>query len=207
LLYAGTLAPTNQIQTQIYTKFIDLFPNDARGYNNLGLMRYYNGEIDGAENLFKKALEINPNLPDANYNMGLVKLTKGQLTDAQAYFGKSAGTVGNINAALGASYIKQGDYTKALNVLKDEKSNNAALVQILTNDYNGARSTLSSINYPNELTFYLNAILAARTNDRDGVYSNLSKAVQKDASLAKKASTDLEFAKYFTDSQFLSILK
>lgn len=207
LLYAGTLAPTNQIQTQIYTKFIDLFPNDARGYNNLGLMRYYNGEIDGAENLFKKALEINPNLPDANYNMGLVKLTKGQLTDAQAYFGKSAGTVGNINAALGASYIKQGDYTKALNVLKDEKSNNAALVQILTNDYNGARSTLSSINYPNELTFYLNAILAARTNDRDGVYSNLSKAVQKDVSLAKKASTDLEFAKYFTDSQFLSILK
>jgi hypothetical protein len=39
------------------------------------------------------------------------------------------------------------------------------------------------------------------------VTSSLSSAVKKDASLAKKAATDLEFAKFATNSDFLSIIK
>lgn len=207
LLYAGTLASTNKEQTKIYEKAIDIYPDDARGYNNLGLMRYYEGDLSGAEKLFEKSLSLNSNLPDANYNLGLVKLAQGKLTDAQAYFGKSAGTTGNLNAALGASYIAQGEYTKAQNALHDVNSNNAALIEILNNDYNGARTTLAAVKNPNATTAYLSAIVAARTNDRDGVYSNLRSAVQQDRKMAKKAATDLEFAKYFTDSTFQSIVK
>lgn len=57
------------------------------------------------------------------------------------------------------------------------------------------------------MTAYLGAILAARTNDRDAVYSNLRNAVQLDRNFIKKALNDLEFAKYFADTTFLSILK
>ena len=171
------------------------------------MIRYELDTANEAEILFKKALGFDPNSPDANYNLGLISLAKGNPTDAQAYFGKAAGTTGNLDAALGASYILQGDYAKAQNALSQTSSNNAALSQILNNDYNGARRTLAAVANPNGMTAYLAAIIAARTNDRDAVYSNLRTAVSRNKTLAYKAASDLEFAKYFADQTFLSIVK
>ncbi len=207
LLYAGTLASTNAEQTSIYEKFTKVFAQDARGYNNLGVMRYYEGNIDEANQLFDKALQLDPNSKDANFNKGLVQLSKRAVTEAQTYFGKSVGTVGDLGAALGTSYILQGNYSNALNSLGKTNSNNAALAQILNNDYNGARATLAAIKVPNALTAYLNAVLAARTNDRDAVFSHLRNAISLDRDFALRAAKDLEFSKYFTDSNFISILK
>ena len=207
LLYAATLAKTNPEKAVIYQKAINLYPSDVRGYNNLGLVNYEMGKVAEAQNLYQKALTVDPKSADANYNLGLIALSKGSFTDAQSYFGKSAGTAGDLNAALGTSYIAQGDYSKARNVMTEVNTNNAALAQILSSDYNSARRTLAAVATPNAMTAYLSAIIGARTNDRDAVYSNLKTAVQKDSSLAKKALSDLEFAKYFTDASFLSILK
>ena len=207
LLYAATLSKTNSEKAVIYQKAIDLYPSDVRGYNNLGLVNYEMGKVAEAQNLYQKALTVDPQSADANYNLGLIALSKGSFTDAQSYFGKSAGTAGDLNAALGTSYIAQGDYSKARNVMAEVNTNNAALAQILSSDYNSARRTLAAVAAPNAMTAYLSAIIGARTNDRDAVYSNLKTAVQKDSSLAKKALSDLEFAKYFTDASFLSILK
>ena len=207
LLYAATLSKTNSEKAVIYQKAIDLYPSDVRGYNNLGLVNYEMGKVAEAQNLYQKALSVDPQSADANYNLGLIALSKGSFTDAQSYFGKSAGTSGDLNAALGTSYIAQGDYSKARNVMAEVNTNNAALAQILSSDYNSARRTLAAVAAPNAMTAYLSAIIGARTNDRDAVYNNLKTAVQKDSSLAKKALSDLEFAKYFTDASFLSILK
>lgn len=207
LLYAATLSKTNSEKAVIYQKAIDLYPSDVRGYNNLGLVNYEMGKVAEAQNLYQKALTVDPQSADANYNLGLIALSKGSFTDAQSYFGKSAGTSGDLNAALGTSYIAQGDYSKARNVMAEVNTNNAALAQILSSDYNSARRTLAAVAAPNAMTAYLSAIIGARTNDRDAVYNNLKTAVQKDSSLAKKALSDLEFAKYFTDASFLSILK
>ena len=207
LLYAATLAKTNPEKAVIYQKAINLYPSDVRGYNNLGLVNYEMGKVAEAQNLYQKALTVDPKSADANYNLGLIALSKGSFTDAQSYFGKSAGTAGDLNAALGTSYIAQGDYSKARNVMAEVNTNNAALAQILSSDYNSARRTLAAVAAPNAMTAYLSAIIGARTNDRDAVYNNLKTAVQKDSSLAKKALSDLEFAKYFTDASFLSILK
>ena len=207
LLYAATLAKTNPEKAVIYQKAINLYPSDVRGYNNLGLVNYEMGKVAEAQNLYQKALTVDPKSADANYNLGLIALSKGSFTDAQSYFGKSAGTAGDLNAALGTSYIAQGDYSKARNVMAEVNTNNAALAQILSSDYNSARRTLAAVAAPNAMTAYLSAIIGARTNDRDAVYNNLKTAVQKDSSLAKKALSDLEFAKYFTDASFLAILK
>ena len=207
LLYAATLSKTNDEKAAIYQKFVTLFPEDVRGYNNLGMVKYEQGQVDAAKSLFAKALSIDPKSADANYNAGLIALAKNNVSDAQTYFGKAAGTAGNLSAALGTSYIAQGDYAKAQNALADVASNNAALVQILNADYNGARKTIAAIAEPNAMTSYLGAIIGARTNDRETVYSNLKNAVKLDSSLIKKAASDLEFSKYFTDATFLSILK
>lgn len=207
LLYAGTLVNTYREKADIYEKFIDQYPEDARGYNNMGVVRYEQEAVSEAETLFKKALALDPNSPDANYNLGLVSLTKGNPADAQAYFGKATGTTGNLNAALGTSYIMQGDYVKAQSTMTDVNSNNAALAQILRSDYNAARRTLAAVASPNAMTAYLGAIIGARTNDRDAVYSNLRTAIQRNRTFAKKALTDLEFAKYVADAAFLEIVK
>ena len=39
------------------------------------------------------------------------------------------------------------------------------------------------------------------------VTSSLKKAIAKEPTLAKKAASDLEFAKYFTSADFMNIIK
>ena len=205
LLYAATLAKDAAKKEAIYTKATQLFPNDYRAFNNLGKLAYEAGDMDKAENLLKKALTVKEN-PEANMNLGLVALAKGKAAEAESYLGKAAGNP-ELNEALGNLYVAQGQYERAVNAFGDAKTNSAALAQILAKDYKKAKSTLAAVANPDGYTDYLNAVIGAKTNNAAMVISNLKSAVAKDSSLAKKAATDLEFAKYFTNADFLSIIK
>ena len=92
-------------------------------------------------------------------------------------------------------------------VARSQTQLNAALQQILNEDYNAARNTLAAVANPNGTTAYLQAVIAARTNDKDGVYSNLKVAIEKDAALKAKAAKDIEFAKFIDDAEFAAIIK
>lgn len=205
LLYAATLTSDPAKQEAIYTQATKQFPNDYRGYNNLGKLAYQAGNIDKAESYFKKAASVNAT-PEVNMNLGLVSLMKGDKTAAEAYFGKAAGTK-ELGESMGNLYIAQGQYERAVNSFGDSKTNSAALAQILAKDYNKAKNTLANVERPDAYTDYLMAVLGARTNNSSMVTSSLKSAVAKDSSLAKKAATDLEFAKYFTNADFMSIVK
>ena len=205
LLYAATLAKDAAKKEAIYTKATQLFPNDYRAFNNLGKLAYEAGDMDKAENLLKKALSVKEN-PEANMNLGLVELAKGKAAEAESYLAKAAGNP-ELNEALGNLYVAQGQYEKAVNAFGSAKTNSAALAQILSKDYNKAKATLAAVANPDGYTSYLNAVIGAKTNNASMVISNLKDAVAKDSSLAKKAATDLEFAKYFTNADFLSIIK
>ena len=173
----------------------------------MGSIKLQQGNNDDAARYYAKALEINPRMADVNYNTGLASLAKGDATKAEVSFGKAAGTSGNLGQALGSINVIKGDYSKAKTYFGSTASNNAALVQILNADYSNARKTLTAVPQPDAMTSYLGAIIGARTNDRDAVYSNLKNAVKKDASFALRAAKDIEFSKFATDPAFLSILK
>ena len=205
LLYAATLTSDPAKQEAIYTQATKQFPSDYRGYNNLGKLAYQAGNIDKAESYFKKAASVNAT-PEVNMNLGLVSLMKGDKTAAEAYFGKAAGTK-ELGESMGNLYIAQGQYERAVNSFGDSKTNSAALAQILAKDYNKAKNTLANVTRPDAYTDYLMAVLGARTNNSSMVTSSLKSAVAKDSSLATKAATDLEFAKYFTNADFMSIVK
>ena len=205
LLYSATLIEDPAQQEIIYIQATKQFPNDYRGYNNLGLLAYQNGNIDKAESYFKKSISVK-NTPEANMNLGLVSLMKGDKSAAETYLGKAAGTK-ELGQSMGNLYIAQGQYEKAVNSFGDAKTNSAALAQILAKDYNKAKNTLAGIAKPDAYTDYLMAVLGARTNNSSMVTSSLKSAVAKDHALAKKAATDLEFAKYFTNADFMSIVK
>ncbi len=207
LLYAATLTNDLSEKGTIYQKVTDIYPTDARGFNNLGTVKFQQGNVDDASRYYAKAFEIDPKSADVNYNLGLTSLAKGDLTKSEESFGKAAGTTGNLSQGLGTLYLVKGDYAKAKTYFGSAVSNNAALLQILNADYSGARKTLSAVAQPNATTAYLGAVIGARTNDRDAVYSNLKSAVKQDSSFALKAAKDIEFSKFATDADFLSILK
>lgn len=205
LLYAATLTKDPAKKADIYTKATQQFPNDYRGYNNLGKLAYQAGELDKAQSYFKKAESIKA-APEVNMNLGLVALAKGDKATAESYLGKAAGAK-ELNETLGNLYIAQGQYERAVNAFGDTKTNSAALAQILAKDYNKAKTTLAGIETPDAYTDYLMAVLGARTNNASMVTSSLKSAVAKDPALAKKAANDLEFSKYFTNAEFMSIVK
>lgn len=207
LLYAATLTNDLSEKEAIYTKATDIYPNDARSFNNLGVVKYQQGNVADASRYFTKALELDPNSADANYNSGVTSLSKGDLAAAEESFGKAAGTSGNLSQALGTVNVIKGDYAKAKTYFGATATNNAALLQILDADYTGARKTLSAVAQPDATTAYLGAIIGARTNDRASVYSNMKEAVKLDRSFALKAVKDIEFSKFATDAEFLSIIK
>ena len=128
-------------------------------------------------------------------NQGLVALLHYDFKAANQAFGK-AGGVPELGSALGVYYLQQGDVNAAVKAFADDKSNNAALAQILSKDYSKAKNTLSAIKTPDATTYYLLAILGARTNNEQMVTSNLSKAIKLDNKLAKQAANDLEFASF-----------
>ena len=205
LLYAATLTNDNGKKEVIYTKATELFPNDYRAFNNLGKLAYQAGNIDKAESYLKKAANIQA-APEVNMNLGLVALAKGDKSAAESYLGKASGAK-ELGETMGNLYIAQGQYERAVNSFGDAKTNSAALAQILAKDYNKAKNTLAGVEKPDAYTDYLMAVLGARTNNLSMLTSSLKSAVAKDSSLAKKAATDLEFAKYFVNSDFMNIIK
>ena len=205
ILYAATLTNNDAEKMAIYTKASELYPNCYRTWNNIGMMAFRAGDLAKAEQMFNKSNSVKAN-PEANMNLGLISLIKGDKAAAEAYFGKAAGTK-ELGESMGNLYIAQGQYERAVNSFGDSKTNSAALAQILAKDYNKAKNTLANVERPDAYTDYLMAVLGARTNNSSMVTSSLKSAVAKDPSLAKKAATDLEFAKYFTNADFMSIAK
>lgn len=206
LLYAATLTTNLNEKAAIYQRVVSTHPNCPRGHNNLGVVRFEQGNAE-ATALFARALELAPNNADINYNAGLAAMRRDALPQALAFFGKAAGTSGNLNNALGTYYAIMGDYARAKTSFGDTKTNNAALLHILNREFNTARATLAAVPQPDGMTAYLSAIVSARTNDRDGVVSNLRTAVSRDRALAAKATRDVEFAKYWNESAFQAAVR
>ena len=205
LLYAATLTNDAKEQEAIYTQATRLYPNDYRGYNNLGKLAYEAGDLNKAESLFKQAA-TKQDAPEVNNNLALVFLAKGDKATAEQYLGKASGAK-ELNETMGNLYVAQGQYDRAVNSFADTKTNSAALAQILAKDYNKARNTLDGVAHPDAYTAYLKAIVGARTNNLQMVTTNLREAINLQPSLRQQAASDLEFSKYFTNADFAAIVR
>ena len=193
LLYAATLVADNAAKAEIYTKATEIYANDYRSFNNLGMVLYAQGKVDEAARCFAKALELAPNCPNVNYNNGLVALAKYDIAKAEEFFGKAGGVGKDLDYANGAIAILKGNYKKAADLFGGAATNNAALANILNKNNGAARKALENVANPNAMTAYLKAIVAARTNNAAEYEANIAEA-SKCAKLAERAKTDVEFA-------------
>ena len=206
LLYAATLTSNKGEKMGIYQKAAELY-GDYRAYNGMGELYFADNNIAEARRCYAKALEIQPNDPDVNYNAGVAAMADNDLAKAEEYLGKAAGTSANLSAAMGTLYTKKGDYAAAKKAYGKTASNNAAVQQILDEDYAAARVTLNNVPEPNATTAYLKAVVAARTNDKAAVIESLKSAIAQDGALKARAADDIEFAKFAEDAEFQAIVK
>ena len=206
LLYASTLTDNDADREKIYQYVTVNFPQDYRGWNNMATAYYQRGEYNNARQALDRAALVSPNAPEVNVNKALFAMMDGNTSLAKELLGKSSGA-NNLDAAMGLLYLMEGDYNQAVDAFGDTKSNNAALAQILTKNYNAADFTLKAIKTPDALTYYLMAIVGARTNNFSDVMSNLRSAITMDKAMAVRALNDLEFAKYKSNVDFINLLK
>ena len=219
-LYAASVSSDLSEQELIYLALINdrNIEGDWRAYNNMGALKlnaYNNGgdpkDLDDAISYLNKAAAISPNNGVILNNLALAQFYKGDLAAARESFNasKNASTNAvNQDEAMGVFNIVDGNYDGALQIIGNTTCNyNAALVQLLNKDYNTCLNTLNCIANPDAKTYYLKAVLAARMNDENALYSNLGSAISLDPSYKKTAKRDAEFKKYRHSDTFKNLVK
>ena len=207
LLYSATLFDNNNDKLAIYETCMRQFPNDWRGFNDAGMIQFEMGNIAAAQSNFNKANSMSANNPVVQNNLGAVALKNGDLKQAEIYFGAATGAGDEVNYNKGIVAIKSGDYAAAVNYFGQCNCVNAALANVLAGNNNEALKKLNAENKECPMSYYLKAVIGARTNDATAVIENLRKACSLDDSFKQLAATDMEFAKFFENNDFIAITK
>ena len=206
LLYGATLTNDIELKLAMYQKAADKYPNCLRAHNNIGFVFMRMRKFDEAQSAFETARKLQDNDFTKN-NLGAVELAKGNLEKAEEFFTSVSKSSDETNYNLGIIHMLKGDYGKAIGFFGAGCSVNGGLARLLNKQEDDAYRTLNCIEDPDAMAYYLKAIIGARKQDNTILFDNLRTAVGMDASLKQSAKTDLEFAKYFADSTFRSIVE
>ena len=195
LLYGATLYDNDlNGAANAYQKAVDLYPNDARAYNNLATIAYAQGDYAKAKQWLQRALGKDNKVAEANANLGLLALQAGNLSEAENYIARGSSANG-VNEIIGNLHLAQGKYAQAQQDFGSLKTNSAALAQLLNKDYAAAANTLKGVANPDGTTAYLQAIVASRIGNKSDAANALEKALKLDPSLRSYANKDLELMK------------
>ncbi|WP_321295746.1 hypothetical protein [Marinifilum fragile] len=207
LLYSATLVESANDKLKIYESAKKQFSKDWRGYNDAGMVLFGMGKVDDAKSNFEKADKISANNPVVKNNLGAVELVNGNVAEAEVLFGAATGAGKEVNYNQGIVAIMKADYDTAVKHFGDCPSVNAALANILAGKNNVALEKLNANTSDAAMVYYLKAVVGARTDNNNLVFTNLETAVAKDASLKSVAKSDMEFAKVFEDAKFKAIVE
>jgi len=194
LLYGAALKNNLNEKEDIYKLTTEVYPNDARAYNNLAAIQYARGNEEAARKYIAEAQRRNMNLAETQANLGMLALKAGRLKEAEQFIANATGANG-LEEVLGNLHLAQGNYAQAEQDFAEIYSNSAALAQILNKNYASAAVTLKYVKNPDATTEYLKALLYARMGNTTDAAEALKNAVIKDRNYAKYAENDLELTK------------
>lgn len=207
LLFAATLVESADDKLAIYEAAKKQFSSDWRGYNDAGMILFGMNKVSEAKSNFDKADQLSANNPVVKNNLGAVELVNGNVNEAEVLFGAATGAGNEVNYNLGIVAVKKAQYDVAVKQFGECTAVNAALANILVGKYNVALDKLNANTSDAAMVYYLKAVVGARTDNNNLVFTNLETAVAKDASLKATAKTDMEFAKVFEDAKFKAIVE
>ena len=208
LLYAGyELARDPNQQLRAFELAAEKEPNCARAFNNIGYVKLMQGDIDAAGDAFEKANDLVEGKPHIINNLGVVELKKGNVEEAEQYFLDATQAGDAVDYNLGIVNIINGKYEEAINYLQNSESFNTALAMLLGGEQANAETMLNQIDDKSAHNYYLQAVIAARNNNAEEVFSNLRTAIDMNSELKETAMTDMEFVEYMQNETFTSIVQ
>jgi hypothetical protein len=208
MLRAGTLTKDTNEQLKFYQTTSENFPKCVRAANDIGVTYMALGKVDDAISAFEKAKAIQNNDVVKN-NLGISSLAKGDIAKAEEYFNSMTAATPESKWGLGVIAITKGEYDQAVNYFGTTPTYDLALAQLLKGDVNNAKSTLDAMTDLCKCgkPSYLKAVVGARLDDKEYMLNNLREAVGFNADWKAYAKTDLEFAKYFNDETFKTVIQ
>jgi len=207
LLYAATLTEDWDVQYKIYQAATNNYPKSWEAFNNAGMTAMKLGKVRDASDYLKKADKLSPNNAMVSNNMGVLYAMQDNFTEAEKYL-KKANKMGiDNNYNLGVIDITKGEYSQAMTKFTGVKCDyNVALTQVLMGDNASAEGNLECAR-KNGATYYLLAIVGARSDNEALMLTNLKKAIKAKPSYKEEARIDREFIKYFNNDDFKAIVK
>lgn len=160
--------------------------NDARAYNNLGVVYAKLGDAKNALANIEKAAQLGLNNNELNSNLALANLANGNVAKAQQYAAAADAKTKSLIAAA------QGNYSSAAATLSGY---NAAIANTMNNDLTAAKKAITAD--ASAKADYLRAVIASKEGDLQTAKAQLQSAISKDASLAVKAAKDVNLANLF----------
>jgi Flp pilus assembly protein TadD len=207
LLYAATLTDDWNTQYAIYKAAVQNYPQSWEANNNAGLVALKMGKADEAMNFFNKANQLNANNGIVMNNLGVVYAYNNNWSEAETHFmnANKMGVDNNYNLAL--IDMHKGSYKTAITKFGNTKCNyNLALAQVLSGNNSAAATNLECAR-KNAETYYLMAIVGARTGDTNMMNTNLKKAIKADPAMKAEAKGDREFIKYYNNPDFMGMVE
>lgn len=199
MLFAATLYNDNATKAKVYKAAADKY-NDWRAWNNLGYVLAAEGQYDKAKAAFVKAAQLNSSSNEVINNLGAVALYEGNTGEAQKFLSSINTPESKYN--MGLVWLAQGKYAEATRVLDGY---NLAVAEVCNGNLSRAKSILANDNTAK--ADYLKAIIAAKEGNVSQVASNLKAAIAKDPSYEDKALDNIDFAKYLTEEEFITVVK
>lgn len=209
MIYAATLVKDKKNKEKIYVSAIETYPECAEPYCNAGALAIENGKIKHAKSYLKRAIELDNLLAEAYNNLGIVAIFENDYDAAAMLFAKAHNLGLNTNYNEGVVHINKGNYDKAVRLMTKDNPKcdyNVALAQTLDKKYTIAEETVKCLE-ENGRTLYLQAVIAARTDNVEKTLKHLNKAIKKDSKLKNKAKTDMEFAYLQDNPDFVALVK
>lgn len=209
MIYAATLVKENKNKEKIYITAMETYPECAEPYCNAGALAIENGKIKHAKTYLKRAIELDELLAEAYNNLGIVAIFENNYVAAAKLFAQANKLGLNTDYNEGVIQIHKGNYDKAVKLMTKDNPQcdyNVALAQTLDKKYTIAEETIKCLE-ENGKTLYLQAIVAARTNDVEKALKHLNKAIKKDSKLKNKAKTDMEFSYLQDNPDFVALVK
>jgi Flp pilus assembly protein TadD len=160
--------------------------NDARAYNNLGVVYGEMGKAEESLAAFEQAAKLGLQDANLNSNLALANLANGNVEKAKAYLAAANADTKALAAAA------EGNYAPAASTLEGY---NAAIANIMNNDLTAAKKAIASD--ASAKADYLRAVIAVKEGDIETGKAQLNSAIAKDETLKEKAAKDINLVALF----------
>lgn len=110
-----------RVAEKMYTRVLELDPENGPAHNNLGNLRQQQGDLEGAERAYRRALEIAPRYVEAQINLAALYSGQGHTAEALELYRQALELGGNreeIYNNLGTNYLRMGDWDEAEKALR-----------------------------------------------------------------------------------------